>query len=98
MNDEAINRYLTRVYEYRVEKVGALTNSIKSKRKEKIGIKYRALGIFPIYNYRYWEVELSEWKKLSLSLSSSNRFISKNVNIKYCIDEYNKVVYWKYEE
>lgn len=51
MIDGAVKRYLNRVYNCKIVKVGTHRTMIKSQRRKKLGVKYKILGIFPIYKY-----------------------------------------------
>ena len=95
--DDAVERFLKQIYEFKPVKVGATTKTITSKRKERIGVKYKALGIFPIYNYRYWNVELNEWGKGSLVPGRDLLGVLRETEILYCLDEFNEIIYWKYK-
>lgn len=95
MIDGAVERYLNRVYNCKSKKVGTYTSSIKSHRKEKLGIKYKILGIFPVYDYDEWHQYLTDWEHITLEQYSGMARIP-DVTIAVIVDEFNNIVYWKY--
>lgn len=97
MIDDAVKRYLNRVYNCKIVKVGTHRTMIKSQRRKKLGVKYKILGIFPIYEYEEWEEYLYNWETISLEQYSGIIRIP-DIDIAVCVDDFNNIVYWKYCE
>lgn len=89
-----ISEYLQDLYEYKVVKVGANTNKINKNYIKKVKKGYRFFGLLPKYEYKTYNIELSNW--VEGTVNYSGLLDSPNKRIAICVDDDNKTVYWKY--
>jgi hypothetical protein len=96
MLDDQIHGLLRKEYKYAVIKVGTETTAILINRKRKIGLKKRVAGMLPVYDYEKWEEELDRWEYRPVGFRNifSKKF--NHATIAICVDETEKVVYWRY--
>jgi hypothetical protein len=95
--DEEIHELLQRAYSCRIKKLGSHKSKFEVKRKRRIGIKKKILGIFPIYEYETWYDVLSHWTYRTINLR--NNFTGKirwSGRIAICYDEKGNTCYWRY--
>lgn len=96
--ESAIIEFILNAYRCRnVKSVGICDRTIKVKRRERIGVEKKILGIFPKYKYDEWYETLDKWNYITLTLASRWRGKNKfKVRIAVCYDKEGDTVYWRY--
>lgn len=95
--DTDIHELLQNTYNCKVRKLGTHQNTFEIERKERIGIKGKFLGLFPIYEYKTWQDTLSDWTYRSIRLR--NNFTGTVVGtreIAVCFDKVSNTCFWRY--
>lgn len=96
MTHETVRRWIERNYpSYTIVQISRDEYIVHSKRKEKVGLKKKLLGIFPIYEYEKSVVILDDWEYITLTQVAGLRQ-GHDMDIEICTDAFNKKVYWKY--
>ncbi|AEO93307.1 gp36 [Bacillus phage G] len=89
--EKQIHSMLRQYYVYDTIKVPANMNTVTVKRKEKLNVRKKILSIIPIYDYKEWEEELSDWEIYDILT-----IFDKTISVSVCIDCIGEKVYWKY--
>ena len=98
MNEEIKEVLQERFPSYRIKQTDTINSTVRIRILESKKLVGKRLGLFPIfeYHYNYKEIPFKHF-----TMSFKQRFLYKVVSqgelsISLAIDEFNKVLYWKY--